>query len=43
VPLEPSVPIARVVLLGGFGNLGAVMVQLISPIRELSPAHHFAR
>jgi hypothetical protein len=34
VPLVPAAPLARVALLGGFGNLGAAMKRLISSIRE---------
>ncbi len=39
VPPVPAAPLARVALLGGFGNLGVVMDRLIPPIRELPPCH----
>jgi hypothetical protein len=37
VPLGPTVPLAWVAVLGGFGSLGAATQSLIPPIRELSP------
>jgi hypothetical protein len=43
VPRVPAASLAPVALLGGLGNLGAVMKHLIPPIRELSPTHHPAR
>jgi hypothetical protein len=37
VPRVPTAPLARVAVLGGFGNLRAAMDRLIAPIRELPP------
>jgi hypothetical protein len=37
VPLQPSAPIAWVVLLGGFGKAREVVEGFIPPIRELPP------